>query len=112
MMSSKFGFRSGKCNNDWHQLSYLIKGWICQKFHEMAGPSDLSERACKHKVQSKKISIEMVSFPADIMPSLIIVKESEGVAQTCSVKKLFIEISQNSQEITCARVSFLIKLQV
>ena len=31
--------------------------------------------------------------------------------QRCSVKKMFLEISQNSQENTCARVSFLIKLQ-
>ena len=30
----------------------------------------------------------------------------------CSVKKVFLEISQNSQENTCASVSFLIKLQV
>ena len=29
----------------------------------------------------------------------------EAVAQRCSVKKLFLEISQNSQENTCARVS-------
>ena len=29
----------------------------------------------------------------------------------CSVKKLFLDIPQNSQENTCARVSFLIKLQ-
>ena len=29
----------------------------------------------------------------------------------CSVKKVFLEISQNSQKNTCARVSFLIKLQ-
>ena len=28
------------------------------------------------------------------------------------LKKVFLEISQNSQENTCARVSFLIKLQV
>ena len=35
----------------------------------------------------------------------------EAVAQICSVKKVFLEISQNSQENTCARVSFLIKLQ-
>ena len=34
----------------------------------------------------------------------------EAVARTCSVKKMFIEISQNSQESTCARVSFLIRL--
>ena len=31
--------------------------------------------------------------------------------QMCSVKKVFLEILQNSQENTCARASFLIKLQ-
>ena len=36
----------------------------------------------------------------------------EAVVLTCSVKKVFIEFSQNSQENTCARVSFSIKLQV
>ena len=36
---------------------------------------------------------------------------SEAVVQRCSVKNVFWEISQNSQENTCARVSFLIKLQ-
>ena len=36
---------------------------------------------------------------------------TEAVVQRCSIKKLFIEISQNSKESTCARVSFLIKLQ-
>ena len=35
----------------------------------------------------------------------------EAVVQRCSVKKVFLEISQNSPESTCARVSFLIKLQ-
>ena len=36
---------------------------------------------------------------------------SEAVEQRCSVRKVFSEISQISQENTCARVSFLIKLQ-
>ena len=36
---------------------------------------------------------------------------TEAVAQRCSVKKVFLEISQNSQENACARASFLIKLQ-
>ena len=36
-------------------------------------------------------------------------RNSEAVAKRCSVKKVFFEISQNSQENTCARVSFLIK---
>ena len=38
--------------------------------------------------------------------------KAEAVAQRCSVKKVFLEISQNSQENTFARVSFLIKLHV
>ena len=36
---------------------------------------------------------------------------TEAVAHNCSVKKVFLEISQNSQEKTSTRVSFLIKLQ-
>ena len=35
----------------------------------------------------------------------------EAVVQMCFVKKRLLEILQNSQEKTCARVSFLIKLQ-
>ena len=34
-----------------------------------------------------------------------------ALTQRCSVKKVFLEISENSQDNTCARVSFLIKLQ-
>ena len=35
---------------------------------------------------------------------------TEAVAWRCSVKKLFLEISQNSQENVCARASNLMKL--
>ena len=35
----------------------------------------------------------------------------EAVAQTRSVKKVFLKMSQNSPEDACARVSILIKLQ-
>ena len=37
--------------------------------------------------------------------------QTEAVVRMCSVKKLFLEISQNSQENTCDRVSCLINLQ-
>ena len=37
--------------------------------------------------------------------------DTEAVARRCSVKKVFLEISQNSQENTSANVSLLIKLQ-
>ena len=40
------------------------------------------------------------------------VVSSETVAQRCSIKKVFLEISQNSQENTYERVSFLIKLHL
>ena len=36
---------------------------------------------------------------------------SEAVTRSCSVNNVFLKISQISQENTCARVSFLIKLQ-
>ena len=38
-------------------------------------------------------------------------KITEAVVQRCSIKKVLIKFLQNSQENTCARVSFLIKLQ-
>ena len=34
-----------------------------------------------------------------------------AVVRRCSVEKVLLEISQSSQEYTCARASFLIKLQ-
>ena len=36
---------------------------------------------------------------------------SEAVTRSCSVKKKFLKFSQNSQENSCARASFLMKLQ-
>ena len=46
----------------------------------------------------------------DFYHKVIEAKYAEADAQRC-IKKMFLEISQNSQENTCARVSFLIKLQ-
>ena len=36
---------------------------------------------------------------------------TEPVVRRCPVEKVFLKISQNSQENTCARASFSIKLQ-
>ena len=46
-----------------------------------------------------------------ILTSSSIWISAEAVAQRCSVKKRFLDISQNSQENTCSRISFLIKLK-
>ena len=42
----------------------------------------------------------------DIIINRNIIKQSEAVVRRCSVKKVLLEISQNSQENTCARVFF------
>ena len=42
-----------------------------------------------------------------IAPLIMRVEHTEAVILRCSVKKVFLEISQNLQEKTCARVSFL-----
>ena len=42
---------------------------------------------------------------------ILLLLSSEAVVLSCSVKKVFLKISQNSQENTCVRVPFLIRLQ-
>ena len=55
---------------------------------------------------SKETVSELVAFLTKI------IQLPNAVAGKCSIKKMFLKISQNSQDNTCARASFLIKLQV
>ena len=58
---------------------------------------------------------ELMAFLTPMMCRMtywIYVNCLEVVVQRCSTKNIFLEISQNSQDNTCARASFLIKLQV
>ena len=48
----------------------------------------------------------LVNFANFLKTIKVIFPHSEAVAQRCSVRKVFLEISQNSQKNTCARVSF------
>ena len=41
---------------------------------------------------------------------ILLIMKARSSHQRCSVRKMLLEISQNSQENNCARVSFLIKL--
>ena len=43
--------------------------------------------------------------------SFVRVVATKTVTQSCSVRKVFLKILQNSQESTCTRASFLIMLQ-
>ena len=85
----------------------------------------------KHAVSKKMIYCYLCSkhsfreFIAAIFPNLsktsdiwiymynfkeVVKVESEAVTRRCSLKQVFLEIYQNSQENTCSRVSFLTKL--
>ena len=53
-----------------------------------------------------KIVENVITSTTTIIISYLILILIEAVVWRCSVKKVFLEISQNSQENTCARVSF------
>ena len=69
----------------------------------------MTQNLNKSKILAKKIGLQGV-IDTDT-PFKNVLKARHGVARRCSVKMVFLEIWQNSQESTCARVSFLIKLQ-
>ena len=64
---------------------------------------DLVKKTGRSEVYNKILTINNTSRNE--------VEHTKATVQRCSVKKVFLEISQNSQENTCARASFLIKLQ-
>ena len=71
-----------------HQKIYTF--WYCVVDDE--GPSNPSQIVKQTEVTQKVV-------------------RSSHVTQKCSVKKVFLKISQNSKENTCARVSLVIELQ-
>ena len=56
----------------------------------------------KYKITREFLGLRMLNFHC-------IIFTKEVVVQTCSVKKVFLDISQNLQESTCPRDSFLKK---
>ena len=54
-----------------------------------------------------KAFIYIKAIEDEFYHKVIEAKCKKAVAQRCSIKKVFLEIFQNSQENTCARVSFL-----
>ena len=77
---------------------------------------------CKRKVVTQVRILKWITFMA-IANDILLNSSSdviswlcnpefylEAVVRRCSIKKLFIKISQNSQENTCARVFFFLKV--
>ena len=58
----------------------------------------------------RKVDLTLGYSHSNIKVSFIIALPSKSVVRRCSVKKIFLKTSQNSQENTCARVSFFNKV--
>ena len=84
-------------------------------FNSVAGRNFISERLLLIVSPQNTISNSSGEFGPDETSTecrvSIFLKRTEAVARRCSVKKVILEISQNSHENTSARSSFLIKLQ-
>ena len=77
-----------------------------------------NDKCLKNKLKSYENVIKTDFHDNELAPekclymAYTIILLAVAVDQRCSVKKVLLEISQNSQENICARASFLIKLQV
>ena len=83
----------------WDDLSSYNKTFYCSKVRQLIWPIHFI--VCTYfELMPECESTDALKYD-----------NTEAVARRCSVKKVFLEISQNSQENTCVIVSFLIKLQ-
>ena len=84
---------------------------VCETFKNIYFVEHLQTAAsgsCKHSTWTCFVikNVDSTEFFREMkLPS----PHPEAVVWRCSVEKLFFDISQNSQENTCARVSFLVK---
>ena len=63
------------------------------------------------KISKSNQIFDTTVFPDSEPNSWQIFSLKKAIFQRCSIKSVFLEIPQNSQENACVRVSFLIKLQ-
>ena len=68
-------------------------------------------RSPQRLTQLGKLLYKFRDFISKKYFALILNLNSEAVGRRCSVKKVFLKLSQNSQNNTCARIPFLMKLQ-
>ena len=70
-------------------------------------PRDTLLQKVNNQKNGKKITFKYNYHPVlcNVRKILEEMHMTEAVARSCSVKKVFLKISQNSQENTCARVS-------
>ena len=82
--------------------SVVSENFICERLFLFVSPQNNITNSCG------EFGLDETSTECKVSTFL---KRTEAIVQKSAVKKVFLEISQNSQENTCARASFLIKLQ-
>ena len=87
-----------KGNNKNTRTTLLTFSSSPQVFCRLAGLKDFKKFTGKHL--DRGITLEHLRMTASE------ILNSKTVAQMCSVKEVFLKLLQNSQENTCARVSF------
>ena len=85
-------------------LFFKVRGKTSKKFHFIPINAKLSLLSSK---KNEGTIVTPVRKPRFLK---ILIFGTEAVIHRCSAKKVFLKFSQNSQENTCARVSFLMKL--
>ena len=75
--------------------------------------SNIARDSCNVRVVpiSKWLWVAIISLLFEVTPCKTNIQFSEAATRGVLRKKVFLKISQNSQENTCARISFLVKLQ-
>ena len=92
----------GKCN----RLSFKISSW--QSFSSLLSSQKLFSITSCCLIYRPSIELLGIVIVSKVWRRSRV--NREAVVRRCSVKKVFLKISQNSQENTCSRVSFFIKL--
>ena len=91
-------------------LSFSKHCWQCPILVALHEKPEAVVQGCSVKKvflkisQTKSVFLEILGTPSVAASEKL---KAEAVVRRCSVKKVFIEILLNSQENTCAEVSFL-----
>ena len=91
------------------RLKFFIKGFF-SKFYQICRKLRIWPHLLKKSLMENFIFCAVIACQIRCFTQSIIIF-AERVSRMCSVKKVFLEISQNPQKNICARVSFLIKLK-
>ena len=106
-----------KVSNPEERLCLMYRYIDIEKLYSVQGESGTNSKGYGNELVSKTnvyndpdilLQLPVINAMAELSRNQVEIS-SEAVARRSSVKKLFLKISQNSRENTCARISTLLK---